>query len=183
MNEAKAPISSAGDRTLHDVLDASATRRLWIVSRGIWMLMALLIIAALLGFAGSGPMSRASVGAHMSNGGTVEIEYPRFSRFHTEEQASIVIDAPDVTGDTLRLEIGTEFSDQISLEQVTPQPDAVSFGVHGSVYEWSVEDWSQPLTIALTYQPDDLWKIGAEFVVQAGDAPEQTLRFTQWVAP
>ena len=55
--------------------DLTFQRRSWIVQRVGWVMLALLILAALGGLFGPGPLSRARAGPH---DGPLWVEYQRF---------------------------------------------------------------------------------------------------------
>ena len=56
--------------------DASFRRRAWAVQRAGWALMALLLLGAILGLLGSGPLSTATADVP----GLMRIEYQRFAQ-------------------------------------------------------------------------------------------------------
>ena len=91
--------------------------------------------------------------------------------------------APEANGDVLRLSLSSEFTGQVTVRQVNPQPDTVVIGSGGTTYEWHVSDWSQPVGVDVEYEPDDWGRISGAVVVEAGDAEMVEIGFDQIVFP
>ena len=91
--------------------DLSFHRRVWIAQRIGWFLVGLLIIAALLGFFGSGPVSRASV-----QGNGLRIEYERFAR---KQQPTKILFAIYGARPQSQLELSRAYFDSVQIEQIT----------------------------------------------------------------
>jgi len=92
-------------------------RRVWIAQRAGWFVIGILIIAALLGFFGSGPFSRTS-----AQGGGLRIEYDRFARFQQPTKVqSVFYDARPAN----EIELSRRYFDSVQIEQITPAPSAV----------------------------------------------------------
>jgi len=183
MRDATLPITEAQEQRLQDALDPGQTRAFWWLSRVAWALMALLIVAALAGLMGSGPLSRATRTVAVTGNGRALLEYPRFTRYNTEESMQVTVEAPDATGDTLQMTLSPALNDQLQIRDVTPPPDSVSMSQDGAVYEWSVEDWSQPVLINISFYAGDWGRVRGDVGVAAGDAEDRTLGFDSWVFP
>jgi len=173
-------VSKAEKKSFKDELHPTFERRKWAFDRAMWCVMAALILAALLGFFGSGIFSRTTV-SESYQGGAVELAHPRFARFHVPENMRLDVHAPDATGESLKVTLSSALAEQIDVTSVSPPPDSVTFGPDGQTYEWQVEDWSQPVGPSFAYEPDDWGRVKGQMSVQAGDAAEVTLGVTQWV--
>jgi hypothetical protein len=175
-------VKKAEQRVWRDELRPDFERRAWLVSWAVWVLMLLFVAAALIGFFGSGPISRTTAGRDLA-GGAVELEHPRFARFHVAETMRLRVDAPGASGDTLRLLLSDEFTRQAHILDIDPAPDSTSLGPDGRVYAWRVEDWSRPLSVSIRYEPDDWGRIGGNARITAGNEHEETISLTQLVFP
>jgi hypothetical protein len=101
--------SSDSPRELRDELNPRFQRAEWIAQRAIWICMALVIVAAALGFAGSGPFARTTASTAVA-GGEVTVAYSRVARFHAPQTLSVTVDAPDASGNSLRVALPASFA-------------------------------------------------------------------------
>jgi len=182
MSGSTVPIKQASQKSFKDELHPTFERRKWAVDRVIWALMFATVVAALLGVFGSGLFSRETI-ERAHGGGTIELEHPRLARFHSPEDLRLTVHAPDATGDTLRVALSSEFTSQAQVRRINPEPDAVSVGPEGTVAEWQVRDWSQPVVVDVQYEPDDWGRIGGSIEVQAGEGEAETIDFSEIVFP
>lgn len=113
-------------------------RRDWFVQRISWVLMALAIIAALLGLFGRGPLSDAVAG---EEGGPLWVEYHRFARFGSPEHLRVHWgpNLADRDG-TVRVWVSKQYLHAQQIEHVSPQPESVEVGEDRLVYVFKVED-------------------------------------------
>lgn len=97
-----------GDPTL--AYSEAAQRRGWAAQRVAWGVMATVLVLAVLGVFGSGPLATGRAGA----GETLEVEYPRFARHGAETELTV-----DVRGAALPLTValGRDFVDGVQLER------------------------------------------------------------------
>lgn len=90
--------------------------RFWHFQRFAWIVLALVLLAALAGLTGKGgPLSRASV-----SGPQGEVTYPRVSRWQLGDE--MVVSLPPGTGQSVAIEIGGGFSKIFQLERIQPAP-------------------------------------------------------------
>ena len=105
---------------IHDVSvneDLDFQRREWTVQRIAWLVEAAVIVAALLGLLGNGPLSKASISDPT---GSLFVEYSRFG--HWESPLRIEITVQPRAGHLTRLSINRPYLDQMRVESITPQP-------------------------------------------------------------
>lgn len=110
----------------------SFQNRFWKGERVAWCVYALLILGALVGLTGSGgALSAASVGV-----GASELTYPRFARWQSADQMTIVFGGDT---DTYRVELGPRFLDYFSIEGIQPRPVQSLTSASGTVFEFRTE--------------------------------------------
>ena len=95
----------------------------WRVERIGWTAMALAIVAALVGVFGGGPLSSVHAG-----GGGLAIEYQRFQRSSAENDYRFDLDAALVRDGRLRLRLDQALLDDMELDSIIPEPEAVIAG-------------------------------------------------------
>ena len=115
-------------------VDRPLQERLWFWQRVGWLVMLLLVLAALAGVTGtSGPASRGRIEA----GGST-LDYPRIARWQAADSFSIEF-AEDAGGATEVL-IPGKFIDVFAIESVTPQPSRVTATPDGHLFEFALAE-------------------------------------------
>lgn len=103
--------------------DMDFQRLEWRIERVGWVILALLIIAALLGLLGNGFLSSS-----VKTTGALNVEYDRF--LHRNAPSSYRIHLKP-GGTETAIHLGREFLDAAKLEQVVPQPSEVELANDG----------------------------------------------------
>jgi hypothetical protein len=117
--------------------DMRHERREWTAQRVGWVLMALLVGAALAGAFGSGPLARARAAAP-----GLEVEYPRFARDDADAELTVRLAGG-------QLWLGRELLERFELELVTPPPDRVA--MQGD--RWIYDHGGAPAEVTLRVRP------------------------------
>jgi hypothetical protein len=99
--------------------DLTFQRRIWRVQRIGWLLIALILVAALLGLFGSGPLSRAVVS---TPDGAVQLDYPRFTRYLAPAQLRLTVQPAPNGEDTVTIWFNRQYLHELQIEQITPAP-------------------------------------------------------------
>jgi hypothetical protein len=122
--------------------------RFWIVERGAWIVFALIILLALLGFSGGGGyFSRGVVAA-----GEAEIDHPRISRWEASDEFRVTLREER---ERHRIEIQRPFSGYFQIEDIQPQPER-------AVLDRAPLAEDQKLLVSLLYpvSPEDIKTYG-----------------------
>jgi hypothetical protein len=156
--------------------DLEFQQRSWVVQRIGWVVIALVIIAALLGLFGAGPLSQATVG---NEGDALRLAYDRFERTKSPATLHVYL-APGIAGEgQVRLWISRDYLKGVLVQQVTPPPAQVEIGPDRLIYTFRVADAAQPALVTFDLE---MVQSGRLFG-QMGLAEEAPLRFWQWVYP
>lgn len=92
----------------------------WRIERVGWMLGGLLLLAALAGLFGSGPLSWASAG-----GGTpLQVSYERFLRYGAPNRLTVL--AESGPGGVLHIDVSSAYLSRMRVNQVFPEPSRVA---------------------------------------------------------
>jgi hypothetical protein len=161
-------------------LHPGVERTHWLAQRLGWALIGAGLLLAVLGLFGNGIFTDATTTAS-SGGIEVKLEYSRFARIRSPERIEIEINAAEAQG-SLAITLSQEFADAISLDGIIPEPDQTSISPDGPTYEWTVEDWSDGVRVAIEYKPDRWRSVDGLILVEAGDRT-QSVSFTQFVFP
>jgi hypothetical protein len=168
------PLKRIGDLEIDE--DFEWERKEWTFERIGWGLMALLILAALLGFLGQGPMSSRTAG---EEGGPFWVEYHRFVRYNAPEQIFIFIGPQFVQGDEVRLVVEGDFSHEFMVKDITPNPDSVELSTGRLIYVWKVTEAEGPMQVNFQFRANQLFGQNSEFGPEQGEL----VHISQFVFP
>ena len=131
--------------------DMRRQRAEWIIERAGWALIALVLVAALAGLLGHGPLSRATAG---EPGSRLWAEYHRFERHQAPTELRVHLGPGAGSGGELRVWVGRGYLDAIELERVDPEPVAVEAGADQHVFVFAMPDPGRPTSVLFRFQPD-----------------------------
>ncbi|MBA2468120.1 MAG: hypothetical protein H0V37_01795 [Chloroflexia bacterium] len=135
--------------------DLAFEERQWKIQRVGWVVMALIVVAALLGVFGSGPLSAATVG----DDATLALHYQRFVR-HQGQGELVVRVAPNETVEgRVEFWLTTEFLGEIDLQGISPEPDEVRSAGDRQIFVFLVNDPAGPLEVTISYFPNGLGRV------------------------
>jgi hypothetical protein len=146
--------------------DMNYQRRAWAFQRFGWLLIAALVLAALFGLFGGGPLSSAS-----AEGVRVRLDYDRFARLGQSTKLRLsFMNAPST-----RLELSRAYLDSFRIEQITPAPRATDGNQDWLGYSFAGEG---SMTVAFDLIPETFGTIRG-----AIRGSGETLLFRQLVYP
>jgi hypothetical protein len=105
----------------------------WITERCAWALFSLLLLLVLAGFTGAGGyLATARITT-----GTIEVEYPRISRWESSEELTVKFPAGSASH---RLSLGPAFFEYFEIESAQPQPERTLATRDGTTLIFSAEE-------------------------------------------
>lgn len=137
-------VKQVGDLELEQ--DLKFEKKEWTAQRLGRAMMGLIVVAALLGLFGGGPLSLTEV-KHPD--GDFSLTYERFGRRGTTSNLIVEIDPKTVSGGEATLWLSTAYLDNLRLENVHPMPDEVSITPTGYLYTFLVEQEDASLVVTL----------------------------------
>jgi hypothetical protein len=169
-----AEITRVGDLEIDQDLDFQ--HRSWMVQRVGWIVMPLIVLAALLGLLGPGPLSSATVG---SEAGSLWLEYDRFGHYQGPMTLRFHLGVGSAPEGMARLRLNQDYVEKIQIEQVTPEPERVEMASDGLIYTFQVAKPNQDMIITFHLRPNNFGPLTG----QIGLAEAQSLRFSQFIYP
>ncbi|MBI3127160.1 MAG: hypothetical protein HYZ11_06120 [Candidatus Tectomicrobia bacterium] len=152
--------------------DFRAQLREWRVQRALWILLILILISALAGAFGGGPLSRAVAGDAAES---FWLEYERFGRY--KSTSLLKVHAGERTGRTIALRLSNDYLDQIEIERITPEPAwTETFSTH-TAFHFAAGAGST-LLATIQFRPKRIGRIHG-----AAGAGGASLPFAHWVYP
>ena len=153
-----------------------------IIQRIGWVVLALLIVATILGFLGGGPVSDRTVTAHKDQH-VVSLTYDRWGRMHSPLEVRVEVNAPHETAGQMTLTIDFEFAANIDVIGITPESDSTSLSPAGATYTWRVDDWQEPLTITVDYISNKWLTLSGDFTVAVDNRSLAQFEVSQFLFP
>jgi len=132
--------------------DPDFQRRQWAIQRVGWVAMGMVILAALAGLMGAGPLSRATAGGPDDD---LRLMYLRFDHRHAPTEVRMEIAGDAIREGEVRVWVDQAFLDRIQLEQVIPEPEEVLAEPDRKVYVFRAgSNPNQPLAVTFQLQQD-----------------------------
>jgi hypothetical protein len=153
--------------------DLEYQRREWVFERVGWIIVALLLLAGLLGVFGGGPLSRDEITA-----GPLTLEYDRLARERAPAELQIETDAGAATDGQLALWLNRAFLDKVDVVSVIPEPVEMTMALDRVTYHFAVPA-DQPATIVFQLQPEEPGNVAGRLGLVDGEA----VAFTQFIYP
>lgn len=149
--------------------DDALQRREVRVQRIGWVLLALIIVAALAGLTGRGPLAKGRVAR-----GGVDLRWERIAR--RDARSEVRLDAPAALArdGILPVRIGRAWADDVEIEDVRPEPERVSVADGHVEYLFAVPRGAARTAITFTVRPERMGR--HELIIATSDVPAFSVR-------
>lgn len=124
-------------------------RAAWRAERIGWTVMALLLLATLLGAFGDGPLSRAHNGSLQS----LSVRYDRLLRASAPTNYRFEANPAIASGGELRLRFDQAMVEGIEIDLIVPTPEREQAGPDYTEFVFNVAPGSSPVRIDFRYRP------------------------------
>ena len=114
----------------------AATKWEWRIQRIGWVVMGLIVVLALSGVFGVGPLSWSTVTA---DDASVEVSYPRFTRNGAPSTLSLRVPATAAADGQVRVWIDGEYLEALEVTSITPEPASQISDGGGVVFAFETE--------------------------------------------
>jgi hypothetical protein len=155
--------------------DLAFVRRSWRLQRAGWVAMGTILVLAVAGVLGSGPLSRRSV----TLPGLLRVDYHRFARYEAPQTLTVRLE-PAAAGPEARLWVDRRYLEDVRLESVTPPPSRVEAAADRLVFVFPLRRAGEPATISFALQAA---RIGTTAGRVGLDGAEGVATFRQLVYP
>jgi hypothetical protein len=156
--------------------DLNFERRSWRVERIAWIMAALILVAALLGFLGPGPLGKATA---TSPDKSFSVDYFRVEHYQAPVELRFHIAGRFAKDGDLHVWLDRAFVEALEIKHIDPKPQSVQISGERFVYAFKTAD--APTTIKLFFhlEPNKFGKTAAKAGVVNG--PE--VHFSQFYMP
>ena len=156
--------------------DLKHQRRMWVVERVGWAVMATIVVAALAGLFGSGPLANATAG---QPGSALHLEYERFGRYEAPCELRVHVGGEYMRGDKLRLWISREYLDRVEVERTMPPAEESQLQSSRVIYVFKLAQTNQPVKVTFHLRPTGYGKAAGSIGI--ADGPD--VQFSQFIYP
>lgn len=143
-------IHRVGDLQIGEDLDFQ--RLSWTVERIGWVVGTLLLLAAVVGLFGSGPLSTATA----RTGTRLMVEYARFERYKSPTQLQVRVGPGAAQQGKVRIWLDRRYLEENQLQQVVPQPSSVEIGSDRLTYAFEVSQPDEPISVTFFIEPQHI---------------------------
>jgi hypothetical protein len=155
--------------------DIAFQEKEWKIERAGWVVMAVIILLALIGLFGGGPVSTTEQG---SSGG-LRITYERFERQMRPSRLTLNLPPPAEGAGQVKFWIDRAYLEKVRIENISPEPASVEVGPDRMLYTIQVGDPGRRVDVVLVAQFEDSGLIRG----QIGQDGSQPLSFSQFIFP
>jgi len=151
-------------------------RREWVIERIGWGLMACLIVVALLGGLGFGPLtSRRSI----SRDGALSVKYYAVERTSAATKLEVWCKTGDPTAKEMDVAISRSFVDEITIESFSPEPTEMALAGDKIIFTFVGTDLANGEKVVCHYRHNEFGLRKYEIAIAGG----QPVRISQVVLP
>jgi hypothetical protein len=163
-----------GDLEVHQ--DLEFEKRQWRAERIGWLVMLTIVIAALLGAFGRGPLSKKS---REATDASLSIDYDRFARLQAQTEVRLTISEDAVGNGELRLWLDRAYLAKFEIREINPEPERIDLSTDRAILVYRVPGQKGPLKVNLNLEPIEMGTVEGVAGVE-GSAP---VDFNQFVYP
>lgn len=145
-------------------------RREWVAQRIGWVIMALTVLAAVLGILGdTGPLAETETEAP---DGSFRVQYTRIEHHHSPSVLVVTVSPKAVAGSEVRLWLDADYIANLSIESIIPEPESVEVGPDRVVHVFSVAEQDAPFDIVFNHEQDGYWWNQGRIGIEGGSVVE-----------
>lgn len=135
------------DKGLELTSDLALQERVWRAERLAWVVFLLVLIAALLGAFGNGPLAHAS---HRDPGGRLVVQYERLMRHATMTTLTLSV-MP--RGDSAEVWISNRFLREILIDRIVPEPSGMTSDAERTLFRFAAASPDRPVRVTWHVTP------------------------------
>lgn len=155
--------------------DLDFQRKEWNVERWGWVFMGLVLLAALAGLFGGGPLSSAK-----AQTGSLQVQYDRFERLHSPASLVIRMGTDELVDGNLQISFDQNYLSNFEVSGISPEPQSVEIANNRLIYSFLVSEPGSDAEITFKMQAD---RIGGVTGQVRNEISGETVSFEQFIYP
>ncbi len=156
--------------------DIQQQRKVWLIERISWGIMALFMLAGLSGLLGHGPLSSTILNDPAAG---LLVRYERFERVNAQTLFHVQLHSGGSSDSTAKLSLGQEFLERVEVIRIEPEPAEVETWPDHVTYVIARPDPDAPADILIHYTPLDFGSVEVEMSLEG----YSTQTFSQFIYP
>lgn len=168
------PLKRHGSPELNQ--DLPFQHRSWRIQRIGWGLIALVLLGAVLGVFGHGPLSRTTA---YDPSLPLSLDYDRFGRYQTALTLRVHVHERTMDQDTVRIWFSQDYLGKIEVQQIVPEPVGAETSPTGTIYLFHVAQPEQRSDVIVSVQMQAIGYVAGRIGLDESHA----LTFWQWIYP
>jgi hypothetical protein len=156
--------------------DLSFERHWWRIQRVCWVVMSVLLVGAVAGVFGNGPLSKTTV---HPPGGQVDVHYARLARRETPALLELRLDKRAVASGQVRIRLNRELVHRLRIKDIIPAPLVTEPLADGARFTFRTDPTSDSAAVVFVQDPTTPGIVEGEVTVEGADP----VRFRQFVYP
>ena len=144
--------------------DLEFQERDWAAERIGWTAMLLVLLVALLGVFGAGPLSHTTAGERE---GQFWLEYQRFAHYDAPTLPLVVhVDTNLAQEGQVQLWFERDYLQSFQVEGVLPEPKGVEIGIDRYIYVFEVGETGPPTQVTFILEPEQIGRVSGRIGIQ-----------------
>jgi hypothetical protein len=131
--------------------DLKFQKKEWSVERAGWLVMLVIVVLAVFGLFGQGPLSNTTI-----ENESLQVKYGRFERLLAPVQIHVQVDAQQAASGEVKLQVDQGILSHYEVEKIVPEPDSVELAPEQVTYTFKTSPGEQPLEINFYLQANQL---------------------------
>lgn len=156
--------STGSDRGLELDQDMPYQERAWRVERVAWVVLSLIIVAALVGVFGTGPLSSTTAGDEQTG---LSAGYERFVRHDGRSSLELSISPDHASDGHVEVWLSAGYLSDIQIENISPQPDEVRTSGERDIFVFLTDNPSS-MTVTFHFRPNSIGAISGDIGIVDG---------------
>ncbi|MDQ6733646.1 MAG: hypothetical protein M3Z35_05925 [Nitrospirota bacterium] len=168
------PLKPLGSPELNQ--DLPFQHRTWRIQRIGWGVIALVLLCAVLGLFGHGPLSRTTA---RDPSLSLSLDYERFGRYQNALTLRVHVHERATDQDTVRIWFSRDYLSQIEIQQIVPEPVGAETSPTGMIYVFRLAQPEQRSDVIVSVQMQAIGYVAGRIGLDESHA----LTFWQWIYP
>lgn len=130
--------------------DLRFQHREWTVQRAGWVVLLVIVLAALSGLFGGGPLSTATAEVE-----PLQLQYTRFERRHAPTTMEVSVDNSALSQGQVEVWLSFDYLARIEITSFVPEPEEVIETDERVVYRFNIDDQTRTPKILISLEHDE----------------------------
>lgn len=151
--------------------DLKFQQREWRIERIGWFAMLLIIVGALSGLSGTGPLSATTAGDPT---GALAVDYQRFIRHDGRTTLTMQVSGDRVVEGQVEIWLASDYLSAVEIQRISPEPQEVRAEGERMVYVFAADGSAESIDLSFSLRPQHIGRLSGEIGLPGGPATSFT---------